>query len=144
MTKDELHQALDVAVPSGTKRRSNVRIIGHCLIELDLVTSVECGYEFCVMPTRAFSPVAEVGEYRGRGVATVDHVVSLSDGGTDLPRNLQLLHFACNAAKGGRDAAKNPEAQRKRTTAMERRWQDPVYREKMLAAGGGRPKKARA
>lgn len=133
MTKDELHAELDLVVPSGTKARSYVRMIGHCLIELGLVTRIECAYENCVLPSRAFV-VALEGEYRGRGIATIDHVTSLSDEGNDRPENLQLMHFACNSAKGARDAFRNPLIRADVSAKLVERWKDPEYRERAGAA----------
>lgn len=120
-------------------------MVGHCLIELGLVTSVECGYEHCVMPTREFALAAAKGEYRGRGIATVDHVVSISDGGDDMPLNLQLMHMACNGSKGSRDARKNPEISAKISAKLVERWQRPGYRETTrvaLSAAQQRPEVA--
>lgn len=130
MTKDELHVELDLAVPPGTKIRSHVRMIGHCLIDLELVTSIECAYESCLLESRTFEQKGP-NEWRGRGILTIDHIVSLSDGGSDLPSNLQLMHFACNSAKGGRDAAKNRVIRGKKSAAGKRLWKDPAYRANM-------------
>lgn len=39
-----------------------------------------------------------------RGIATIDHIVPVSAGGSDDLHNLQLAHHGCNARKGVRPA----------------------------------------
>lgn len=40
------------------------------------------------------------GEPVTRRDATLDHVVSLADGGSDHPSNLRLAHRSCNSSRG--------------------------------------------
>ncbi len=44
-------------------------------------------------------PIDMTVRYPDRRSASVDHKVTLADGGTDEVSNLQLAHFACNAGK---------------------------------------------
>jgi 5-methylcytosine-specific restriction endonuclease McrA len=39
----------------------------------------------------------------------VDHVISLANGGTHEPANVQCAHFLCNSRKGARDDQPVPE-----------------------------------
>lgn len=129
-TKQELHDALDELIPAGTQRRSTTRIIGHALIELGVVTKLECAWDDCIMESRAFEPyyACGTGQARNHAVISVDHVLSTRDGGSDLPDNIQFVHFGCNSAKGGRDARANPDVVQAHSDGMKRMWKDPDKR----------------
>ena len=134
-TRDELHDELDALVPHGTKRRSAIRIIGHCLIDAGRITVLECPYSMCSQESRAFVGYSAGAAGSARvdpRVISIDHIVSVSDGGSDRPENLQLMHAACNAGKGSRDAWShdNPRAQARRSAnaaRMTERMADEEY-----------------
>lgn len=130
MNKDELHAQFDSLVCGSTDRRSSLRIIGHALIELGLMTSMECGWEHCSQDTREFQPYdpKQKGQPRHPRVPSVDHVVSVSDGGSDLPGNIQIIHLACNAFKGQIDSRKNSKVVKAHSDGMKRMWSDPAKR----------------
>lgn len=132
MNKDELHVKLDALVPGTTTARRSIRMIGHALIELERVTSMTCNWDGCAEETREFASFLSLGRgKRHPRSPSIDHVISRSDGGSDLPSNLQLLHFVCNVRKGSIDARKNPAVQQKHAEALSKRWKDPAYREMM-------------
>lgn len=112
-----------------------MRIIGHALIELGLLTSLECGWQHCKEETRAFIPYSSSSQgqkARQRRAPSVDHVISRSDGGSDMPDNIQIIHFSCNSAKGSIDSKKNVEVMKAHSDGMKRMWQDPDQRRKRI------------
>lgn len=137
MTQDELHDALDALVT--TEKRPLVRIVGHALIALRLLTKLECAYEDCVLPSREFSAHDGTKRYDKAG-PTVDHVIELWNGGTDRPENLRLVHFSCNASKSTKmRMMKNFKYRDEMREVMLKRWQDPEFRVR-VADTIGRPK----
>ncbi|MFN3214486.1 MAG: HNH endonuclease [Henriciella sp.] len=52
-----------------------------------------------MLKNRFEAPHAQVWAKRR---ATLDHVIPVSKGGTDMAENLQLLHARCNKIKGNR------------------------------------------
>lgn len=132
MTQDELHDALDALVT--TTNRPLVRVVGHALIALGLMTKLECAYEECILPTREFSPHDGTLRWDKAG-PTVDHVIELWDGGTDRPKNLRLVHSACNTSKSIKiRLSRNSAWTDKMRQAAAARWQDPEFRKKRAAA----------
>lgn len=130
--KTKLHDELLVLLPQHVWRRLQTRMIVHALIELEVVTTLECAYDECSQDDRRFVAYDEGGPRHAKTL-TIDHVVSRSDGGHDRPSNLQLMHFGCNSGKGARDAAKNPAVRQKMSDASRRRWADPAQRASMVA-----------
>lgn len=132
--KQELHDELDALIPyapDGERSPFNiVRGMGHCLIELGLVTSIECAYEYCKMDDRKFErdPSHRNG---GRKWVTLDHVVEVCDGGTELPSNFQLMHLGCNASKGSKAYIADPIRRKTHSETSKKNWQDPVYAKKI-------------
>jgi hypothetical protein len=106
----DLHVHLDVLC---SEPGDLTRVIGHMLIELGNITRLECAYEDCVLESREFA----AGSKRQAAGITIDHVIPLCDGGSDMPDNIRLIHFACNNSKGGKEL-----------------WADPIRKASMLAA----------
>lgn len=135
--KEKLHDELDALLPVNEddkkSKRSGIRAIGHCLIELGLLTSIECGYEHCVMDDRKFErdPDKQGG---GRKWLTLDHVVELCDGGTDMPSNLQFMHLGCNSSKGAKAYFADPERKKEHAILNGKRYKDPEYIERVSAS----------
>lgn len=126
MTTAQLHDALDALVT--TEKRPLVRIVGHALIALGLLTELECAYEDCVLPSRVFSMHDGVKRY-DKASPTVDHVIELWDGGTDRPENLRLVHFACNSSKSMKmRVAHDARYLEKLSQTMQEKWQEPKFR----------------
>lgn len=146
MTKDELHAELERVLPKVNGRaRAWSRMVTHALIELELVTKIECMYDDCQLDSRAFTPYTK-GMSRGEpGVLTIDHVLELFDGGTDRPQNLQIMHFRCNSTKGQRRAMSKVEQRERARQQSLARWADPEQRARIIekAAEGGRTPEAR-
>lgn len=68
-----------------------IKIIVHLLIDIKRVTVLECTYQNCGMPSRAF------GVKRER--PAIDHVLSRKQGGSNHWPNLQVIHLGCNSRK---------------------------------------------
>ena len=128
MTRDELHDALDELLPG--EKRVLVRVVGHALIALGLLTKLECGYEDCILPTREFT----IAVLRNKASPSVDHVKELWEGGTDRPENLRLIHFACNSSKSMKLRMMGTAYRVHMSTIMVGQWQDPDLRAKRSAA----------
>lgn len=128
---DDLHAEVERLLPLEDTRRSPHRMIIHALIDLGLITVLECQYDRCVLSSAEFGVHGK--NVRGqRDALTIDHIINLSQGGTDRPENLQLVHWACNVAKGTRDANSDPELKQRHSDGMSRRWrEDADYRERM-------------
>lgn len=126
--REELHSQLELLIPDA--HRSTARIVTHALIELGVVTTLECSYEWCKLDTRSFG-VTRKGSVRGqRDALTVDHVLPLWEGGSDRPSNLRLMHWICNVSLGTSEARTRPELREKMSKALKERWRDPKYRAK--------------
>jgi hypothetical protein len=124
MDREALHATADELI---SDKRFTTSCIVHCLIDLGLVTSLECAYKDCDLPSRKFSKDSTRFQ---RDHLDLDHKVSRSGGGSHRPENIQIMHHRCNIRKGASGEAK--EARRQRLTeALRQRWQDPEYREKM-------------
>ena len=142
MSLTDLHTQLDAIVSTDNKNRSLTRILGHALIELGIITKIECMYDECVFETREFLP-SDVA--KRREVPIIDHIVERWQGGDDLPSNLQLIHFACNSRKTMRIRLAVPEIKEALTQKVRDRWQDPEFRKRTserLAAAGSSPETA--
>lgn len=69
-------------------------MVAHALVDLELVTSIECAMPRCIETSREFS-------YNGPGrqqTLSIDHSTPLSSGGGHRPENLRLAHLSCNSA----------------------------------------------
>ena len=53
--------------------------------------------------------VSKMAKWPARNSASIDHVVPLSEGGTDLRANVQLAHFGCNSSKNNRPTARGEQ-----------------------------------
>lgn len=53
--------------------------------------------------------VSKTAKWPARNSASIDHVVPLSEGGTDLRANVQLAHFGCNSSKNNRPTARGEQ-----------------------------------
>lgn len=138
---DELDRLVNVDGIKVTANRGIISMVGHALIELGLLTSIECAYPDCKQSTRKFH--RQPGK-RGGGPLWInlDHVIEVQDGGTDLPSNLQFLHGACNGSKGSKAFHANPKRKQAMSDGLRKRWEDPDYREKVgagIAAAFARP-----
>ncbi|AKJ72612.1 HNH endonuclease [Gordonia phage GMA2] len=132
-TKETLHNELDALLsigPDDDSSRVGPSIIGHCLIELGLVTAIECGWEDCIYDDREFVRDASVRN-GGKLWISIDHVIPRFQGGSDRPENLMLLHFGCNSSKGVRDFHDDPGKKKEHSEGLKRRWKDPEYRERL-------------
>lgn len=128
--KDRLHAELEALTPAAARARHWQRMVIHALIELEQVTRLECAYEDCSLESRLFGGFGS----REKDILTIDHIISKSDGGTDLPSNLQLMHHRCNSVKGQIDALKNDSVRARISETSRARWQDPTYVEKARVA----------
>lgn len=139
--REDLHDEVERLLPF-EGRRSPQRMVVHALIDLGRVTELVCGYEDCLLPVRTFSPHGR--DARGqRDALTVDHFVNLSQGGSDRPDNLRLMHWACNVSKGSRDS-RAPELRRRQSEGLSRRWQtDESYRDRMTNREVGQDERRR-
>ena len=104
------------------------RMLIHALIELELVIALECAYHACQFDSREFDFSGSTHRHP-RGL-TIDHKISRAAGGSDLPQNLQLLHFACNSIKAGSEDI-TPARRERQAEASRRRWK--TDRDTMLA-----------
>lgn len=123
---DALHQELEALMPSNVKR-----CLIHALIDLGIITKLECMWDDCICETRKFSC------HEGRAhplMLTIDHIVERCEGGDDRPSNLRIMHHRCNSALGSRNAIiRTPHKERKLPRGDEHWTRKPENREKMLA-----------
>lgn len=94
MDKEELHKALDQL----NIKDWRVRAIVHLMIDIGMVSSLECQVDECRFESRVFLPHGS-----GRGGAekrrlNIDHIEPRSKGGHDRASNLRLAHGSCNLA----------------------------------------------
>lgn len=131
----DLHAQVDALFPG---RRNLARPLLHALIDLGHVTEIRCMWDQCVLPGVPFTPANR----SRKDSVSLDHIVALSNGGTDDWRNFQLLHYTCNMRKG---AVYTDERRARVSAAGIERWADPEYRAKVMAraAFGGRTQEAR-
>lgn len=86
---DDLHaQVIDLNIT-----RASTRVAVHCLIELGIVTVIECARPDCIRPTREFKTESA----RHPDGISIGHVIAQHSGGSDLPSNIRLEHFGCNS-----------------------------------------------
>jgi len=124
MEKEELHVAFEELLDG--RRRGTTRALVHALIDLGFVTSLNCSWQGCVL---LGVPLASEGK-TDAGL-TFDHSIAVSDGGSDRPENIRLLHFRCNMVKGSSYTTGRREAL---SVAGKHNWQDPRYRAKVIEA----------
>lgn len=123
--REELHRQADELY---TEKRSTARMLLHSLIELGTVTEIECAYDDCILESRKFSAYAPGERKRQRDSVTIDHIVPLAFGGSDMPSNLRLAHLTCNVSFNVKQGRNQPEFQRRLSESLKERWQDPAYR----------------
>lgn len=88
MTRQELHSQLD-SIYVSTRA---IRLLVHALIELEVVTEIACQWPTCKFDDKSFDGTG-VGNQRA---LSIDHVIPLRSGGSDLPSNLRITHRGCN------------------------------------------------
>lgn len=89
MTRDDLHDT----VASLRISRASTRVAIHALIELGQITAIACAHDACQRPSRDFT----IGTGRHADAISLDHILPQHLGGSDLPANVRLAHFACNS-----------------------------------------------
>jgi len=121
----------ELARVAGGPKRVWVRMLVLALHQLGYVPKLECMWEDCLFESRAFEQGA-----RNPLALSIDHIINISDGGTDHLSNLRVLHFYCNSKRGGQDAMARPNARAAIGAATGKRWADDdgTFRTKMDAA----------
>lgn len=84
-----LHSELDLLKETGALRRGGNATTAHALVALGVISEIKCHADYCVFDTRAFAPDKWMR-------LSLDHIVWVSHGGSDLPDNIAITHWKCN------------------------------------------------